>query len=385
MDKYPFIFSNERKYRLRRHVVFWLFWWISQGFLYSFVSANSAVEYRLRLPSSIVESFIYLIPHMFLSYSLMYFVIPRFLLRQKYWLTTLSSIGLFVVTAFIAGIMSMTLIQSARSWIMGPAYASVKHHVTLNIFLSLMAGLRGGLSVAGIAAAIKLMKYWMLKEQNVLQLQKENLASQLQLLKAQVHPHFLFNTLNNIYSHTQKIAPRASALVMGLSDLLRYILHEGSKPYVALSSELKMIDDYIELEQVRYGERLEINKDLSGNPANLAIAPLLLLPFIENCFKHGVSELLEQAWIRFSVTIDGNVLKATFINAKLPEEGLEKPVSSGIGISNARKRLELLYPGRHELVIIAERDAYIVNLRIELDTVPGVNREKETIKQLTHA
>jgi LytS/YehU family sensor histidine kinase len=246
-----------------------------------------------------------------------------------------------------------------------------------------MAGLRGGLTVAGIAAAIKLMKYWYVKEQRNLQLQKENIAAQLQLLKAQVHPHFLFNTLNNIYSYTQKVSPTGSTLVMGLSDLLRYILHEGSKTAVPLDKELKMIEDYMLLEQIRYGDRLDINKELPVETNGLIIAPLLLLPFVENCFKHGTSQMLEQAWIRLAIDVQGNKLKMTLINAKVPVKDEVKPVS-GIGISNVRKRLDLLYPGKHELAIREEEDVFIVKLTVELERDSTVKPVK-AIHELTHA
>src|SRR5690349_17780180 len=172
---------------------------------------------------------------------------------------------------------------------------------------------------------IKFFKLCTLKQQELMQAQKEKITAQLQLLKAQVHPHFLFNTLNNIYSYTQKVSPTASTLVMGLSDLLRYILHEGSKPAVSLDKELKMVEDYILLEQIRYGDRLDINKELPTETNELTIAPLLLLPFVENCFKHGTSQMLEQAWIRLAIDIDGNNLKMTLLNARVPVKDENKP------------------------------------------------------------
>lgn len=383
MERHPFIFSNERKYRLARHVVFWIFWFVSQGFLYSFVAVTDRFFYPMRLKSAFVESLIYLIPHMVLSYSLMYFVVPKFLLKQKYWLTTLWAVVLCLLTGLIAASLSLTIIKVVRTSFMGSAYHPYNHINAANVFLSLMAGLRGGISIAGIAVAIKLMKYWYVKEQRNLQLQKENIAAQLQLLKAQVHPHFLFNTLNNIYSYTQKVSPTGSTLVMGLSDLLRYILHEGSKPLVPLDKELKMIEDYMLLEQIRYGKRLEINKELPAETNGLTIAPLLLLPFVENCFKHGTSHMLEQAWIRLAIDIDGNNLKMTLLNAKVPVKDENKPVS-GIGILNVRKRMELLYPGKHELTIREEEDVFIVKLTVELERDPTIKPVK-AISELTHA
>jgi sensor histidine kinase YesM len=383
MERYPFIFSDERKHRIQRHVVFWFVWFVSQGFLYSFVAVNRGAFYLLRLQSSFIESFIYLIPHMVLSYSLMYFVIPRFVLKQKYWLTAVWVIILSLLTGLIAAGLSITIIKYVRYAVMGDAFSPYERFTATNVFLSLMAGLRGGISIAGIAAAIKLMKHWYVKEQRILQLQKENIAAQLQLLKAQVHPHFLFNTLNNIYSHTQKVAPVASKLVMGLSDLLRYILHEGSKQSVPLDKELKLVEDYMILEQIRYGNRLEINKEFPAETDDLIIAPLLLLPFIENCFKHGTSHMLEQAWIRLVIDLEGNNLKMTLINSKVPVKDDYKP-ASGIGISNVRKRLDLLYPGKHDLTIREEEDVFIVKLTVMLEKDPLIKTTK-VIPALAHA
>jgi sensor histidine kinase YesM len=384
MERHPFIFSDERRYRINRHVAFWLVWYVTQAFLYSFLALNAGRLYFLRLESSFLESLIYLIPHMFLSYTLMYFVIPRYLLKQKYWHTASWVIILSILTSGISSVLSLTIIPAIRFGVMRDCPELIPFiSTTTSIFLSLMAGLRGGLTVAGIAAAIKLMKYWYVKEQRNLQLQKENIAAQLQLLKAQVHPHFLFNTLNNIYSYTQKVSPTGSTLVMGLSDLLRYILHEGSKPAVPLDKELKMIEDYMLLEQIRYGDRLDINKELPAETNGLSIAPLLLLPFVENCFKHGTSQMLEQAWIRLAIDIDGSTLKMTLINAKVPVKDEGKP-DSGIGISNVRKRLELLYPGKHVLAIREEEDVFIVKLTVELERDSTIKTVK-AIPELTHA
>ena len=197
---------------------------------------------------------------MFLAYSLIYFVIPRFLLKQKYWHTAVWTIVFFFLTACLSTLLNIFVIDPMRALSLGDIYTKgLYRQSAVNIHLSLLAGLRGGLTIGGIAAAIKLMKYWYVKEQRNLQLQKENAESQLQLLKAQVHPHFLFNTLNNIYSYTQNTSPTASRLITNLSDLLRFVLYEGSQPLVPLDKELKMIQDYIALEKIRYGNKLDLD------------------------------------------------------------------------------------------------------------------------------
>lgn len=385
MEKYPFIFSDQLKYRLQRHISFWLFWVIFQGFLYSFVAFFNTIEYWRRLPASMAESVIFLATHMFLAYALMYFVIPKFVIKQRYWLAACWVLLLFFVAALISAILSITVIPVVREAIMGPVYLSdfrVYRPRSIDVYMGLLAGLRGGITIGGIAASIKLMKHWYVKQQRNLQLEKENIASQLQLLKAQVHPHFLFNTLNNIYSYTQNTSATASQLVIGLSDMLRYMLYECNQPLVPLSKEIKMLRDYCSLEQVRYEKHLDLQITMSDDEPELYIAPLLLLPFVENCFKHGASNLLEDAWISLDISITGDMMKMKLINSKPVNEtqnGLtEKPF--GIGITNVQTRLNLLYKGTHELNITSEADLFIVNLTLKLQRqmpqAPQVNMVK---------
>jgi LytS/YehU family sensor histidine kinase len=203
-------------------------------------------------------------------------------------------------------------------------------------------------------------------------------------LKAQVHPHFLFNTLNNIYSHTQDVAPQASKMVTGLSELLRFILYEANQPTVPLSKELKMIQDYINLEKVRYGNKLDLYLDLPEKTYDLHITPLLLLPLVENCFKHGTSQILEQPWINLQVTLHGKQMHMKLLNGKLHQPGGQQS-SSGIGIKNVEKRLALLYPGKHELSITNEEEVFIVNLKIELEQKKELPGKPASQSQLVHA
>ncbi|HEY6504238.1 MAG TPA: histidine kinase [Chitinophagaceae bacterium] len=385
MQKHPFIFSDEWKYRIRRHAAFWLFWCVFQGFLYSFLAAKSAAGYISWLPVSMLESLIYIPSHMFLAYSLMYFVIPRFLLKQKYWHTAVWTIFCFGMTAILSSSTGRYLIDPIRAHFQGDEY--IHSPLRLNVVsfhLSLLAGLRGGITIGGIAAAIKLMKYWYVKEQRNLQLQKENVESQLQLLKAQVHPHFLFNTLNNIYAYTQNTSPVAAKMVTGLSDLLRFMLYEGDQRAVPLSKELKMVQDYISLEQIRYGNKLDIHLDLPEKTNDLYIAPLLLLPLVENCFKHGASNMLEQPWVSLQVTLNKNEMRMKLINGKVIEQPANRK-QPGIGISNVEKRLALIYPGKHELIITSDAEVFVVNLRVELEQIINTELKPATEQQPVYA
>lgn len=384
MQPSPFIFSNAPKYRWRRHLAFWAVWLFSQMFLYSFSPPLMKLDLLHRLEISGTDAVVYLLPHIFLSYTLMYFVIPRFVVKGKYVQTALLMVLLFLATGAISAVESNYILNPVRQLILRDHFNSVPPgFITIgSFFSSLMAGLRGGITIGGLAAAIKLMKYWYVKEQRNLQLKKENAESQLQLLKAQVHPHFLFNTLNNIYAHTQNTAPIASQLVMGLSDMLRYILYECAQPLVPLSKELIMAQNYIGLEKIRYDDQFDIYIDIPENTGNLYIAPLLLLPFVENCFKHGSSRMLEQPWLSLQVHITDDTMNMKLVNGKstLQEKAGQ---GQGIGISNVRQRLELLYPGKHELNITDDTDVFIVNLKIGLERKTAERKKEAGVFVLT--
>lgn len=367
MDKHPFIFSNKNKYRLTRHIIFWLCWWFFCSVLYSYIPVPEVISFLTRFLISIVESFIFLPVHMFVAYCMVYLLVPRLLIKGYYSYSILALCSLFLLTGVLNALLAPHVGQ-LRNAILEPFFSTAlpKRNAPFSFHYSLMAGLRGGITVGGLAATIKLMKYWYVKEQRNLQLQKENAEAQLQILKAQVHPHFLFNTLNNIYSYTQNTSSIASKLVMGLSDLLRYILYTGTQSRVALHKELKMLEDYITLEKVRYDERLDVQLEFPKNSENYFISPLLLLPLVENCFKHGLSHMVEQPWISLRISLENNFMVMKLVNGKASEYKAPE-VSSGIGLRNVRKRLELLYPQKHLLRLTNEDDVYIVDLKIELE------------------
>lgn len=376
MERYPFIFSDRNNYRFLRHFLFWLVWWIFQVFLYGYVPVLTGIMASERLLLSAIEGTFYLIPHMFMAYTLMYIVIPKFIITGKYILGAIAVAVICVMAGLFSTSISRFILDDLREALFPQWGENLTRYKANSLWLSLLAGLRGGLTIGGMAAAIKLMKYWYVKEQRNLQLQKENSESQLQLLKAQVHPHFLFNTLNNIYSHTQNVSPTASKMVMGLSDMLRYILYECNQPFVPLSKELQMITDYVTLEKIRYGNRLDVQINLPADTGNLVIAPLLLLPLVENCFKHGASHMLDQPWISLQVIIENRQMKMKLVNGK--PSGY-KPLQSlnGIGISNVQKRLDLIYPEKYFLDIQEEEEVYIVNLKVNLEKGKVIKENKQ--------
>src|SRR5690349_19157445 len=211
---------------------------------------------------------------------------------------------------------------------------------------------------------IKFFKLCTLKQQELMQAQKEKITAELQLLKAQVHPHFLFNTLNNIYSFSMDNSPKTPELILKLSSLLNYMMNECNTKEVSLGKEMDVMRNYIDLERERYGNRLDISFNVQGDLKGKMIAPLLLLPFLENAFKHGLSQQIGRYWLTVDVVIKSDVLRCKIINSKNEYAAYRE---NGIGIANVKKRLQFLYPAKHELKITDEGQFFVVWLSVRLE------------------
>jgi hypothetical protein len=204
-------------------------------------------------------------------------------------------------------------------------------------------------------------------EQKKLETELKLKEAELNLLKAQIHPHFLFNTLNNLYGLTLEKSELAPDLVLRISDMLDYMLYKCNQPKVDLQNELKHLQNYIEIEQLRYGERLKMDISYSGEAGNLQIAPMLLLPFVENAFKHGVSKQISQPYIRMNISIQDLQLQLFLENSFNGAVQKEEDYSKGIGLKNVKKRLEMLYPEKYSLSVSNEETIFRVDFSILLE------------------
>ncbi|WP_157766449.1 sensor histidine kinase [Pedobacter ginsengisoli] len=193
------------------------------------------------------------------------------------------------------------------------------------------------------------------------------LNSELNFLRAQIHPHFLFNTLNNLYSLTLNNSPASPGVVLDLSQILRYMLYECNTDYVPLKKDIEIIRHYIGLEQLRYGDRLDLNLNIKGDIHGQQIAPLLMIPLIENAFKHGASEMIEEAWINIVIEVEPSSIKLKVSNSKPLEQHQGNRSHFGkIGLENVKKRLALIYPESHIFSVHDQEDMFAVILHIEL-------------------
>jgi LytS/YehU family sensor histidine kinase len=230
--------------------------------------------------------------------------------------------------------------------------------------------------VCGLLLSLKSLKNWYLRKMESEALTVANTNAELQLLKSQIHPHFLFNTLNNIYSYSLTNKPEAPGLVRKLKQTVLYMVSECNHPYVPLKNELNMIANYIELEKIRYGNRLSMQVELMNADGNQLIAPLLMIPFVENSFKHGVSQMLDYPKISLKIYVERNVLHFYLNNSKPPDTE-NRVQRKGIGLENVRKRLELLYPGKHKLLIFTEGDSFTVQMEIILTEYIMLEKESD--------
>ena len=216
---------------------------------------------------------------------------------------------------------------------------------------------------------VKIITDWIRTLQDNRRIQMESIKSELRFLKSQINPHFLFNTLNSLYALTIKKSDLAPEIVLRLSDMMRYMLYECNEKWVSLNREVTYIEGYLELEKLRHGDKVSVLFSKEGNMEEFKIAPLLFIPFLENSFKHGVARSLESNEIKVNLNVEGQFLYFAIENKKPIE--LPRPESrkfGGIGLTNVKKRLDLLYPNMHSLIIENQPEFFRVILKLQLQT-----------------
>ncbi|WP_350284773.1 histidine kinase [uncultured Croceitalea sp.] len=197
------------------------------------------------------------------------------------------------------------------------------------------------------------------------ELQRDKIETELKLLKSQVHPHFIFNTLNNIYSLAIHGNPMTKDLIYRLSAFLSYSLYDGSKDTIPLKQELDYIMHYIELEKIRYEEGLDISVNVFQEVEGFKISPMLLLPLVENAFKHGPNHLIKNNWIRLDFTVWDQWLTFKIENSMHGYNFKTLSKNGGLGLDNLQKRLDILYPSTHSLKLLKQEDSYLVILKLK--------------------
>ena len=239
-----------------------------------------------------------------------------------------------------------------------PANSVVFIHQSGNID---MVGLFIFIIIIGLSIAVSTVQKWQLTEQKIIKTEAEKAQAELSFLKAQINPHFLFNTLNNIYSLSVTGSRHTSESIMKLSNIMRYVTDEVTSDFVSLQSEINCINDYIDLQRLRLGKKTSLNFEVPDNVSNQKIAPLVLMTFIENTFKYGISKR-EESTIHIRILVEGCAIFFLCQNRIFENGPTER---AGIGIANTRHRLEHIYPRKHQLKISTENNLFTVNLKID--------------------
>jgi hypothetical protein len=197
--------------------------------------------------------------------------------------------------------------------------------------------------------------------------ENERLTAELNFLKAQINPHFLFNTLNNLYYLAFTNSPNTTEVIAKLSQMMRYMIYDSNHPKVQLSKEIEYMQNYISLERLRLNEEIPICFEVKGNPQQILITPLIFITFLENAFKHGVGNNNSGSWVKIHIEIVGNECVYSVENSKLPTNGKVVDSKSGIGLQNVQRRLDLSYPDKYKLHVDDRKEAYAVQLNLHLN------------------
>ncbi|MCL3781580.1 GHKL domain-containing protein [Prolixibacteraceae bacterium JC049] len=337
------------------HITFWL-----TSIFLSLMLFYIYGDFRLKITWDILAKvFTYNIGFATAVYTNLYFLFPRFLKKRKYIQYFIS----LLVTLFVSALFIDLIFVYPLNFLFDPYgdFSSIKFSILFQFFLS-------STGYVVFTSILKVVDEW-IELQNVRiklkETEKQRLNAELDTLKAQINPHFFFNSLNNIYSLALECSEKTPDLILKLSELMRHVLYDSQHDYIDINRELEFIQNYIDLQKIRYtnDEVIEFTHQVDSYKK---VAPLIFQPFIENAFKHGAKNANENAFIRIDFqTQSDDLLIFSIINQKGSKDDLNTS-HKGIGVENVKKRLKLLYLNEHELSITQSDTIYSVKLILKL-------------------
>lgn len=365
---------NRQALRVGGHVVAWAV------FYFVFIHNTTFRIYEDNEQVVRTASIIELIRTVILYYFIGYYLLPTFLYRRNY----ANLVLILVVIFFIMYQINYSIFQYLVSISDGTHSGGKETHARriatmlqeagrLGCFTSLRVGIWNFLNSFGLpilAVVAKVFRDIISYQRRYVTAERDRFALELSFLKAQVNPHFLFNTLNSIYARIFDTDEQAANLVLQLSELMRYNLYETDQPSIGLDKELAYIQNYLDLERNRLTDQnVVIDYEQKGNPAGYQIAPLLLIAFVENAFKHGIRGATLPAYVQVRAEVGEGDLVFKVENSVPPKRSVVEraPISGGVGLGNVRRRLDALYGGRYTLDVTATEKTYTVNLTIRLE------------------
>ena len=344
--KLPF---SKQPFSLRHLLVHSAYWILVTGF---FIYEKKYLIQKASMPYFLACVSVRILLLIAIAYLNLHYFLPRYLLKKRY---------LAYTTAVVLSVMAYLALQSLfdyylYGYVIGPMRNShLMETLSYNFFSTLW--------YLGLMLALKLSIDWYAQQSAIQKMKVEKLNAEVDFLRAQVNPHFLFNALNNIYGLTLKKSDYAPAAVLKLSGLMEYMLYESNEEYIPLDKELEYVHNYIELERLRSDNNADIRIEINGTADECLIPPFLILPLLENAIKHGLRTVDDKAFLHLEINI-GAKLEVILNNSK--PGSVMKEHKGGIGLKNLKKRLELLYPGRHELYTEDMKGKYRTVLKIML-------------------
>jgi two-component system, LytTR family, sensor kinase len=311
-------------------------------------------------------------------YFTLYVLAEHLFLKGRKGMFLLSLLLTIVAATFVMKTLNHFLILQGTPFDKGGYLPSI---ISLQGWLIFMGNIAFNIS---FALMLYLISKWARQERERKELETAKKEAELQLLKSQVQPHFIFNTLNNLYSLSLKNSPHTPGMIYRLSALLEYMLYDSSQDWIPLEKELSYIRSYIELEQIRYGNRLDVAINLFDTPQDLSIPSLTLLPFVENSFKWGLSQQTGPCWLRMDISEASGWLSIKIENSK-PETPIPPIKKGGLGLQNVRKRLDILYREDWELRLFDEPESFLVVLKLKT-AIPPIRHEQpaQKLEVLSH-
>ncbi len=346
------------KHKAVSHILIWL------G-IYAFTSLRFTLhDDPILLHEAFVYNIPYIIPQIIMAYLLLYVLIPKLYFHKRYfWFCTA-----FMVAIYVLAFMARVLMVHGAEALFRPEPFDKESIYTIATDLYSIFGRYGitVLYVAGMFLAFTYFGAYHREREKALLLAAQKSQAELKSLKAQVHPHFLFNTLNNIYALSVTQSPKAPEAIAKLSELLDYTLYRCNADLVPVSAELELANNFIELEKLRYTQQLNITQRIKVQ-YDVSVPPLLLLSLLENAFKHGPGESLHPPAIELDLHCNKNSLDLKVANTFHPKGDKPHTNDVSIGLNNIRQQLQLLFPNKHSLDILTEGNWYTIHLIIQYD------------------
>jgi two-component system, LytTR family, sensor histidine kinase AlgZ len=341
----------QRNRVLTLHILFWCIYLSFTFYQINFYQQQRGYDWSRALNFSMVQfGFTF-----FIAYLNYFLILPRFLKHKN------------MLRYLIEFIIPFSALMAGRIFLqryMIDGYTIREGYFYSNLYL--VQAVSVTLFIAIFVGMLRFAADWFELEAKKKAIENERLTAELNFLKAQINPHFLFNTLNNLYYLAYSKSDNTTIIIDKLSKMMRYMIYDSNHPTVLLSKEIEYMQNYISLEQLRLNNEVPIKFNVEGEVGDMRIVPLIFITFLENAFKHGVSNKAAGSWINVSIELKGKTCIYLVENSKTKQVQESNDEKSGIGLQNVQRRLELSYPDRYSLEVQDKPDSYFVKLNIDL-------------------